>query len=389
MRDREIAIVGYSETKIELKSGRSVFDLAGEAMADVLEQTGLDRSVIDGLAMSASFSDAGNPFQGPMMAGYLGLELNWTQTTDMGGGSVTGNVARASAAIRAGLCDTVLVLAADAESTENRGNVGLWRTEWQFPVGTMGPPGYFGLLSTRYREQWGLDDRALAKLAVTQRNHALMNDLACEKLRKPLTAEEYLGSPMISTPIRMLDCVMVCDGANAVLVTSTKRARELGLKKMVHPVGYGERLNFNEGNPLPDITLGGHTVAGPKALAQAGLAPRDIQMFHPYDDFLIAIVMQFEHIGFCKRGQGCQFVMDTDLRYDGTLPLNTGGGQISAGQAGLAGGGHNLVEAVRQLFGDAGARQVRNATNAMVTGIGWIPYARNWAANTVLILEAA
>jgi acetyl-CoA acetyltransferase len=339
--------------------------------------------------MSASFSDAGNPFQGPMMAGYLGLELNWTQTTDMGGGSVTGNVARAAAAIRAGLCDVVLVLAADAESTENKGNVGLWRTEWQFPVGTMGPPGYFGLLSTRYREQWGLDDNALAKLAVTQRNHALMNDLACDKLRKPLTAEEYLGSPMISTPIRMLDCVMVCDGANAVLVTSTKRARELGLKKMVHPVGYGERLNFDEGNPLPDITLGGHTVAGPKALAQAGLTPRDIQMFHPYDDFLIAIVMQFEHIGFCKRGQGCQFVMDTDLRYNGTLPLNTGGGQISAGQAGLAGGGHNLVEAVRQLFGDAGARQVRNARNAMVTGIGWIPYARNWAANTVLILEAA
>src|SRR5262249_3216886 len=164
-------------------------------------------------------------------------------------------------------------------------------------------------------------------------------DLACEKLRKPLTEEDYLTSPMISTPIRLLDCVMVCDGANAVLVTSTRRARELGLKKMVHPIGYGERVNFQESDPCPDITLGGHSVAGPRALAQAGLTTKDIQMIHPYDDFLVAILMQFEHIGFCKRGQGSSFVLDTDLRHDGTLPLNTGGGQISAGQAGLAGGG--------------------------------------------------
>lgn len=389
MRDREIAIVGYSETKIEYRSGRHVFDFAGEAMARVIEQTGIEKPVIDGLALSSSFSDTANPFQGPVLAGYLGLELNWCQTTDLGGGSCTGNVARAAAAIRAGLCEVALVLAADAESTENKANIGLWRTEWQFPVGTMGPPGSFGLLQTRYREQYGLDDNALAKLAVTQRNHALLNDLACDKLRKPITAEDYLNSPMISTPIRLLDCVMVCDGANAVLVTSTRRARELGLKKMVHPIGYGERVNFQESDPCPDITLSGHSVVGPKALAQAGLTTKDIQMIHPYDDFLIAILMQLEHIGFCNRGQGSSFVKDTDLRYNGTLPLNTGGGQISAGQAGLAGGGHNLVEAVRQLFGDAGARQVKNPRNALVTGIGWIPYARNWAVNTALVLEAA
>jgi acetyl-CoA acetyltransferase len=111
-------------------------------------------------------------------------------------------------------------------------------------------------------------------------------------------------------------------------------------------------------------------------------------MFQPYDDFIIAVMLQMENIGFCERGQGCAYVMDTDLTHTGNLPLNTSGGQISAGQAGLAGGGTNLVEAVRQLMGEAGERQVAGASNAMVTGIGAIPYLRNWSCSTVMILEA-
>jgi acetyl-CoA acetyltransferase len=111
-------------------------------------------------------------------------------------------------------------------------------------------------------------------------------------------------------------------------------------------------------------------------------------MFHPYDDFLIAVLIQFEQIGFCAPGEGSRFILSHDLSYSGDLPLNTGGGQISAGQAGLAGGAHNFVEATRQLFGTAGKRQVRNPVNAMVTGIGTIPYARNWSTSAVMVLEA-
>lgn len=388
MPARDIAIIGYAETKIELKSGRNVYDLAGEAFADALEHAGIEKSAVDGMAICASFSDAGNPFYSAVVSAYLGLQLDWCQTTDIGGASVTANIARAAAAIRAGMCETAVVLAADSQSTENRGAITAFRTEWQYPVGTMGPPGYFGLLSRRYDHQYGLDHRALAKLAVTQRNHALLNDKACEKLRRPLTEEEYLASPMISDPIRMLDCVMVCDGASALIVTSTERARALGVKKMVHPIGYGERVNHLETDPCPDITVVGQQAAGRKAFAAAGLSVGDIEMFHPYDDFLIAIVLQFEHLGFCRVGEGCKFVLDHDFSYKGDLPLNTGGGQISAGQAGLAGGGHNVVEAVRQLFGEGGPRQVARARNAMVTGIGWLPYARNWGASTVMILEA-
>jgi len=389
MNDRDIAIVGYYESKIELKSGRHVYDLAGEAMAGAVAHAGIDKSEIDGFAVSSCFSDAGNPFYAPVLASYLGLELDWCQITDLGGASASGNVARAAAAIRAGMCDTVLVLAADAQSSENKGAIGAFRSEFQYPVGIMGPPGYFGLLSRRYDHQYGLDLKALGKLAVTQRNHALMNDKACEKLRRPLTVEEYLASPMISDPIRMLDCVMVCDGASALVVTTTARARELGARKMVHPIGYGERINHLEAEQCPDITAVGHSIAGARALKAAGLTPAQIQSFHPYDDFLIAIVLQLEQLGFCNIGRGCRFVMEHDLSHRGDLPLNTGGGQISAGQAGLAGGAHNLVEAVRQLFGEAGARQVKRRDNAMVTGIGWIPYGRNWGSSTVLILEAA
>ena len=111
-------------------------------------------------------------------------------------------------------------------------------------------------------------------------------------------------------------------------------------------------------------------------------------MFHPYDDFLIAEMLQLEQIGFCGRGEGSRFLLDTDVSFKGTLPINTGGGQLSAGQPGLAGGGLNLVEGIRQMFGEAGQRQVKNTGNAMVTGIGVIPYGRNWGTSSVLILEA-
>jgi acetyl-CoA acetyltransferase len=158
---------------------------------------------------------------------------------------------------------------------------------------------------------------------------------------------------------------------------------------MVHPVGYGEITNFKGAEMLADITVSGFTVAGPRALRQAGMTPADIRMIHPYDDFLIALMIVFEDIGFCAKGKAGQFILETDLSYKGKLPLNTSGGQISAGQAGLAGGGTNLVEAVRQLFGEAGERQVSDARNAMVTGIGVIPYGRNWGVSNVMILEPA
>jgi acetyl-CoA acetyltransferase len=384
---KDIAVIGYGETKVTLKGGRSSYDLAGEVFEQVLVQTGLEPKDIDGISIAETMSETANPFWGVYMCEMLGISPTWMQLNGLGGASGIGGIARAAAAIRDGLCETVLVLASDAQSSSRPTEQGGQRHEFQYPQGLRGPVGAFGLLSQRYRHQYGLDDRALAKLAITQRNHALMNPNACDKLQKPLTEEEYLSSKYVSEPLRMLDSVMVCDGANAVLVTSTEKAKKYGAKRMCHPVGYGEITNFKGADPLADMTVSGFSVAGPRALKQAGMAAKDVRMIMPYDDFLIALVITLEDIGFCPKGKGCEFVMNTDFTYKGTLPLNTSGGQISAGQPGLAGGGLNLVEGVRQMLGGAGARQVSDPRNCMVTGIGVIPYGRNWGVSNVLILE--
>ena len=384
---KDIAIVGYGETPIVLRSGRSSYDLAAEAFERVLAQSGVDKSEIDGICVSETMSETSNPFWAVYLCEHLGLEPSWTQVNGLGGASMIAGVARAAAAIRDGLCETVLVLSSDAQSSWLPTEQGGQRFEFQYPVGLNGPVGAFGLLMQRYQHQYGPVDEALAKLAVTQRSHALLNPNGCAKLRKPLSEQDYLDSRYVAEPLRMLDSVMVCDGANALIVTSTDNARRLGCATMVHPAAYAEVTNFGGTDPLCDITETGFSVAGPKAFAQAGLTPSDIRMIHPYDDFLIAILLTFEQLGFCDRGGGSKFVLDTDLSHRGSLPLNTSGGQISAGQPGLAGGGVNAVEAVRQMFGDAGDRQLENPVNALVTGIGQVPYGRNWGVSNVLILE--
>ena len=385
---RDVVIAGYSETAIDFKTGRSAYDLGGEALAELLAATKIDKDAIDGLSVTAPLSECPNPFFAVYMAEALGLTPTWLNYGGIGGCSATGGVARAASAIRDGMCEVALVLSADAPSTSWRANYGAYRPEFQDPPGVQGPPATFGLLMSRYRHQFGIKSEALGKIAITQRQHALHNDNAYAKFKTPITMADYEKSRVIADPLRLLDCVMFCDGANAFLVTSATRARSLGLAKMVYPTAYAEITNFNGNRSCPDITETGFSRVAPKVYEQSGLRPKDIRMFQPYDDFTIAVMIKFEDFGFCKRGQGSDFTLDTDLSIKGTLPLNTGGGQISAGQPGLASGGLNLAEAVRQMFGEGGGRQIDNPKNALVTGIGVIPYARNWGTSAAMILQS-
>lgn len=383
---QDTAIVGFAETKIVEQSDRDVWELGAEILEDLLNRTGFEKQEIDGLILSSSMTGAGNCFWSQTTADHLALEVDFCQTVDIGGCSPTGALARAAIAIDAGLCTTVLCLFADTQKAESNQRPRSFQQEWQVPQGLLGPPTSFGFISSRYDHQFGLDLRALGKLAVAQRDSAVLNDLACEKLRKPITVDDYINSRLIADPVRLLDSVMVCDGASGLLITSKKNAARKGLTKIVTPIGYGERTTYRASESMVDVTDTGHRVAGAKAFKQAGLAPKDIASIHPYDDFIIAIMLQFEMLGFCKQGEGAAFIREHEFNHLGDLPLNTGGGQISAGQCGLAGGGTNLVEAVRQLFGEGGKRQVKNTKNALVTGIGGIPYARNWNSSVVMIL---
>jgi len=171
------------------------------------------------------------------------------------------------------------------------------------------------------------------------------------------------------------------------VLMSTQKAQSLGIQTRVYPTAYREISNFDAQQTIEDITVSGFSQVGPQALADVKMKASDIHMLHAYDDFLIAVLLQLEQIGFCKAGESGAFIQKTDISYKGMLPINTGGGQISAGQPGLANGGVNCVEAVRQLMGQAGARQVKQPRNAMVTGIGAMQYARNWATSAVMILE--
>lgn len=390
---RGVAIAAFADTKLVRAGGGTAAGLAGEVVAALLRRAGIERGQIDGFATTLAMSEAGNPFWSNLLAEHLGLQPRWCQSTDLGGASNIGNVARAAMAIESGLCTTVLCLGADAVSTHDATNQTGHRTEFAQPVGYSGPLVAFGLLTSAYAARHGMPDMALAQLAVAQREGALRNEIACDILRKPLTEAEYLASRPVSHPLRLLDCVMRCDGAYAVLVTTTERARAMGVETPVHPVAYREIVNFDPRDAVDDVTVSGFSVVGPEVLRDAGLAPAQVETFQPYDDFLIAVLLQLEQIGFCGPGQAQDYLRERSIRFDGDLPINSGGGQISCGQPGLAGGGVNLVEALRQLFGEAGARQARweggPPRNALVTGIGVLPYGRNWGASNALLLERA
>lgn len=386
LADRDVCIVAFAETGIARRSGRSAYEFASEVAEQLYRKTGLGPSDIDGVTFNTPISEAANPFWSNYASEYLGISARWLQTSDLGGGSAIGNVARAAAAIRTGFCETVMLIGADAPSTQWQAYYGGYRNEFWDPVGIQGPPGAFGLLMNRYAHEHDLDLRGLGALAVAQRNGAVSNPNAYEKLRTRITVEDYLESRQVSSPLRLLDSVMYCDGGNGLVMMKTRRARRLGLADRVYPVSYSEISNHGCADQTPDITRTGHGVVGREALSRARLKPRDVDMFHPYDDFLFAVMLKCEQIGFARRGRGSQFLRDTDLGPRGELPINTGGGQISCGQPGLAGGGLNLVEAVRQLSGKAGRRQVPNARNALVTGIGVIPYGRNWGVSNAMVL---
>ena len=244
---RDNAIVAYAETKVMEKSDRDVLVLIGEMLEELLDKTGIEKNEIDGLVVAGmTGTGAANRSGRRPSADVLGLQVGFCEQVNIGGCSAAGCVVRAAAAIEYGMCEVAFLSFSDTHVLEDKTDHShTYRREWTDPYGLMGPPGAFGLLSRAYEAKYGLDYRMLGKLAVTQRNHAIMNEHACEKLRVPITIDDYMNSRMIADPIRLLDCVMRADGAAGLLMMSRKTAKEKGLTKNIIPIGYAELTNYH------------------------------------------------------------------------------------------------------------------------------------------------
>lgn len=380
MRREGVCLVGYGETPYvrAKETHRSVLAYAAEAIRLALENAGLGKRDVQGLA----FTSMMNRDDSPYLAEQLGLELDWVLRADYGGGSGVMAVRRAASAIQAGEIEVAVCVGADIQEAGPPGIPSFSRTNFVEPFGYGGPNSLFGLVERRHMADHGTTLEALGRLAVAFRQNAALTEHAL--LRSPMTVEEYVNSRMISDPVRLFDCVMPCDGGAAVVVASERKAREL-TDRPISLVADAERTNYaGGGGLLPRTETGFRALAGPLF----SVVPRNqVDFAELYDDYPVAVLMQLEDLGFCEKGKGVEFVQAHDFTVHGDFPLNTGGGQLSRGQPGLAGGHLHVVEAVRQLKGEAGRSQVARTRTALVTGLGLLGYNINVMCCAGLILQ--
>ena len=370
------AIVGVSDAVSptgELEG--SVRAIEVQVIREALDDAGLAIGDVDAVFCATS------PGWAPSMelAEYLGLAPRWTDSTLTGGSSFEIHVQHAAAAIALGLCEVaVVVYAATPKSSFKRGGAGYTSrqavpgptpsAEWELPYGLRMPMGAYALAASRHMHQYGTTSEQLAQIAVDTRRWATMNPLA--RLREPITVEDVLASPMQASPLHKLDCCLVTDGAGAVVLTSTERARHLR-KPPALVLGTGTCHTHSMISEMPDLTVTGAAVSGPEAFAAAGLTPADVDVAQIYDSFTITVLLLLEDLGFCPKGEGGGFVADGVLAPGGSLPSNTTGGGLAYTHPGMF-GIFLLVEAVRQLRGECGPRQVEGAEVALAHGSGGV-----------------
>jgi len=385
----DVAIVGYGRTPYSrAKPGERIYtvdEYIAWAADLALQKAGMSKNDFDGQGFGLAHAEAAHTVNwSAATVENLGISPQVLIRADQGGASASAMLIRAAAMIEAGIIDRALIVGADTPLSIPSAAPGLplspERTRgvyWDFqgPFGLMGATAQFAMIQMRYQHQYKLTSEQLGKVAVTTRFHATLNEQAL--FRKPITMEEYLSSRVLSDPIRLLDCVPIVNGGLAYIVTSAKTAKTL-TDKPIYLKGFGEQNNYYHGSrALPDVTATGYVKSAPAAFAMAGVKHKDVDVFLPYDDYPFVVVMTLEDWGFCKKGEGGRFVEERNLRFDGDFPLSTDGGQLSGGQPGGAIGGFApLIEAVTQLRGEAGARQVKNARIAASCGFGGIPYGR-------------
>jgi len=380
-------IAGAYEHPTRLAKEKSVAQLHAESAVGALADAGLTKDDVDGY-----FCAGDAPGLGPLaMADYMNLKLRHLDSTDVGGCSYIAHVAHAAEAIAMGKCKVALItLAGRPRSEGHSGATPRIRgadapdTQWEFPTGIATVNAY-AMVAARHMYQFGTTSEQLAWVKVAASHHAQHNPHAM--LRDVVTVEQVVDSPLIATPLHRLDCCVVSDGGGALVVVAPEIARSLK-RPLVKVIGAGESMKGQMGGDV-DLTYSAAVRSGPAAFAEAGVNPKDIKYASIYDSFTITVVVQIEDLGFCEKGQGGKFVADGNLISGvGKLPFNTDGGGLCNNHPANRGGITKVIEAVRQLRGEAHPKvQVKNCDIALAHGTGGLLGSRHGGATLIMERE--
>jgi acetyl-CoA C-acetyltransferase len=383
---RKACIAGVFEHPTRHAPDKSLAQLHAEVAQGALADAGLSMADVD-----AYFCATDAPGLGPMsMIDYLGLKLRHFDSTEVGGASYTVHVAHAAEAIAAGKCSVALITLAGRPRAEGMAtgttprvyNPAAPDVGFEAPFGPV-TANMYALCAMRHIYEFGTTSEQLAWVKVAASHHAQHNPHAL--LREVVTVDEVVASPMIADPLHRLDCCVITDGGGALVVVAPEVAKSLKRPK-INLLGAGEASKNPSGGKV-DLTYTGARWSGPRAFDEAGVKPRDIQYVSIYDSFTITVVMTLEDLGFCEKGRGGRFVADGNLISGvGKLPFNTDGGGLSNNHPGNRGSMTKVIEAVRQLRGEAHPKvQVKNCGLALAHGTGGSIGTRH--ASATLILE--
>ncbi len=335
-------------------------------------KSGLTPADVDGLCVS-SFTLF--PDTGPALTQHFGLTPRWLDHVPTGGASGVIALRRAARAVQAGDASIVACMAGDTNHVDSframLTTFSRFSQDAAYPYGSGGPNGSFSLMTSNYMNAYGIEREDFGKLCVAQRDNALCFPHALMKTK--LTLEQYMDARLIADPIVLYDCVMPCAGAEGYLVMREELAssRKLPYARILSTI---ERHNGFPDDPVQ--FRGGWALDKDEFWGLSGITPDEVDLLQTYDDYPVISVMQMEDLGFCDKGAARDFIRANTFTYDGTFPHNTSGGQLSVGQAGAAGGFLGMVEAIRQLVGEAGDNAVPDARYAVVSGFGIINFDR-------------
>jgi acetyl-CoA acetyltransferase len=362
----KVAIVGAAESdEMGKLPHKSALALHAEAARNALADAGLTKNDVDGVWSAGLWMAAET-------AEYMGLRPRYVDGTQIGGCSFLAHVQHAMAAINSGVCDVALITHGESGASRigmpgTRFGTDSVRMQFENPFGLAGPPTGYALAAARHMHDYGTTSEQLAELAVATRKWASLNPRAA--MRDPITVADVLASRMIAWPLHLLDCCLVTDAGGALVLTSAERARD-SRQKPVYVLGTGECATHVAVSQMPDFSSWDAARASSRqALAMSGIRHDDVDVAMFYDAFTIVPVMGLEATGFCKPGEGGAFVSGQRTAPGGDFPMNTNGGGLSYTHTGMY-GMFLLVEAVRQLRGECGPRQVPDCTIAFCHGLG-------------------